>query len=66
MTEAEAVMPNDPSPIALHADPSDALPIAPDEENPEWTEADFANARPIDDFPALMSAFRNGSKPRLR
>jgi len=84
-------MPNNPSPIALHADPadpddfdvseqavevalagrrawtaSDASPIAFDEDNPEWTAADFANAQPIGDFPALATAFSNGSKPRLR
>ena len=45
---------------------SGALPAAFDEENPEWTEADFVNARPIADFPALASAFPNGSKPGLR
>lgn len=91
MTEADAVMPNNPSSIALHADlavPDDfdvseqaveaalagrrarpasgALPSAFDEENPEWTEADFVNARSIADFPALASAFPNGSKPGLR
>jgi hypothetical protein len=26
-------------------------PVIFDEENPEWTEADFAKARPISDFP---------------
>ncbi len=30
-----------------------------DEDNPEWTEADFARARPISDFPELAAAFPN-------
>lgn len=28
-----------------------------DDDNPEWTEEDFANARPIEDFPELLAAF---------
>lgn len=28
-----------------------------DEENPEWTRADFDRARPISDFPTLAAAF---------
>ena len=45
---------------------SGALPAAVDEENPEWTDGDFASARPIGDFPALAAAFPNGSTPRRR
>ena len=33
-----------------------------DEDNPEWTEADFERGRPIADFPELAAAFPNGSK----
>ena len=41
-------------------------PIEFDEENPEWTKADFANARPISDFPELAAAFpkSKGGRPR--
>ena len=28
-----------------------------DRDNPEWTEEDFARARPIAEFPELMAAF---------
>lgn len=28
-----------------------------DDDNPEWTEEDFARARPISDFPELAAAF---------
>ena len=43
-------------------------PLPPDDfdDNPEWTEEDFARARPITDFPALAAAFPNSSKPRGR
>lgn len=43
-------------------------PLPPDDfdDNPEWTEEDFARARPIADFPALAAAFSNGSKSRGR
>ena len=27
-----------------------------DDDNPEWTEEDFARARPIEEFPELMAA----------
>lgn len=37
-------------------------PIIFDDDNPEWTEADFAKARPISDFPELAAAFPNGRK----
>jgi uncharacterized protein (DUF4415 family) len=32
-------------------------PVVFDDENPEWTDADFARARPVVDFPALAAAF---------
>ena len=37
-----------------------------DDDNPEWTEADFARSRLIADFPELAAAFPNGSRPRGR
>ncbi len=36
---------------------SDQKPVIFDDENPEWTEADFAHSRPVEDFPALAAAF---------
>jgi uncharacterized protein (DUF4415 family) len=36
---------------------SKQTPVVFDDENPEWTEADFARARPVEDFPALAAAF---------
>lgn len=45
---------------------SDLPPVVFDDDNPEWTDADVARARPIADFPALAKAFPNGSKPRGR
>jgi uncharacterized protein (DUF4415 family) len=44
----------------------DARKIAFEDDNPEWTEADVAQARPIVDFPELAAAFPNGSRPRGR
>lgn len=37
-----------------------------DSDNPEWTEDDFARARPIADFPELAAAFpkSKGGRPR--
>ncbi len=32
-------------------------PVVFDDENPEWTEADFASARTVADYPALAAAF---------
>lgn len=32
-------------------------PVAFDDDNPEWTDEDFAKARPISDFPELVAAF---------
>jgi uncharacterized protein (DUF4415 family) len=40
-------------------------PVVFDDDNPEWTEEDFARARPIADFPELAAAFPN-AKPRGR
>lgn len=31
-------------------------PVIFDEDNPEWTEEDFARAKPISDFPDLAAA----------
>lgn len=31
-------------------------PVVFDDDNPEWTDADFARARPLDAFPELQSA----------
>ena len=31
-------------------------PVVFDDDNPEWTEEDFARARPISEFPELMAA----------
>jgi len=45
---------------------SDTPPVTFDDDNPEWTDADFKRARPIADFPVLAAAFPNGSKPRGR
>jgi len=42
------------------------LPSDDFDDNPEWTEEDFAQARPMTDFPELAAAFPNGSKPRGR
>lgn len=41
-------------------------PVVFDEDNPEWTEADFARARPISEFPELAAAFSKskGGRPR--
>ena len=36
---------------------SEQPPVIFDDDNPEWTEADFACARPISDFPELAAAF---------
>jgi len=45
---------------------SDHQPVVFDDDNPEWTAADFARARPINDFPELAAAFPDGAKPRGR
>lgn len=36
---------------------SDDTEMVFDDDNPEWTEADFARARPISEFPELAAAF---------
>jgi uncharacterized protein (DUF4415 family) len=36
---------------------SKAKPVVFDDENPEWTQADFDRARPVADFPDLAAAF---------
>ena len=46
--------------------PPENPPVVFDDDNPEWTEADFARAQPIADFAELAAAFPNGSKPRGR
>jgi uncharacterized protein (DUF4415 family) len=40
--------------------------VVSDAENPEWTDEDFAKARPIADFPHLAAAFpkSKGGRPR--
>lgn len=45
---------------------ADKKPIVFDDENPEWTEQDFARARPISEFPELAAAFpkSKGGRPR--
>jgi uncharacterized protein (DUF4415 family) len=34
-----------------------------DEDNPEWTEADFARAKPISEFPELAFLLKRGRPP---
>jgi uncharacterized protein (DUF4415 family) len=36
----------------------DAYEVAHGEDIPEWTDGDFARARPISDFPELMAALK--------
>ena len=39
-------------------------PVVFDEDNPEWTEEDFARARPASELPPrLAAAFRKGGRP---
>jgi uncharacterized protein (DUF4415 family) len=33
------------------------------EDNPEWTEADFARARPVSEHPVLGKVFAKSGKP---
>lgn len=35
----------------------------PDMENPEWTDVDFARAKPLDAFPELARLVRQGRPP---
>jgi hypothetical protein len=41
-------------------------PVIFDDDNPEWTDADFARARPLSDFPELAADFpkSKGGRPR--
>lgn len=40
-------------------------PVVFDEDNPEWTEADFARARPASELPPrMLAAFRKGGRPQ--
>lgn len=40
-------------------------PVTFDDDNPEWTEEDFARARPAADFPELVDAMRRArGRPR--
>ena len=42
-------------------------PVVFDDENPEWTEEDFARAKRGDDVPeSVRAAFSGGAKPRGR
>lgn len=39
-------------------------PVVFDEDNPEWTEEDFARARPASELPpAMLAAFRKPGRP---
>lgn len=40
-----------------------AKQIEQDDENPEWTEEDFARAKPIDAFPELARLVKPGRPP---
>lgn len=44
---------------------ADEKSVVFDDDNPEWTEEDFAKARPISDFPELAAAFpkAKGGRP---
>lgn len=39
-------------------------PVVFDEDNPEWTKADFARARPISEFPELAAAMAKAKRGR--
>lgn len=55
-------MPNDRIARNLAALPE---PDLSDVDNPEWTEADFARAKPLEAFPALAAALkRKPGRPR--
>ncbi len=44
---------------------SDDRVVAFDHDNPEWTDADFAKAKPLSAFPALEAALKGkGGRPR--
>lgn len=40
-----------------------AKQIVQDDENPEWTEEDFARAKPVDAFPELARLVKPGRPP---
>lgn len=40
-----------------------AKQIEQDDENPEWTEEDFARAKPVDAFPELARLVKPGRPP---
>lgn len=39
-------------------------PVVIDDDNPEWTEEDFARARPISEFPELAAALAKAKAGR--
>jgi uncharacterized protein (DUF4415 family) len=41
-------------------------PVVFDHDNPEWTDKDFAKARPVSEFPQLAAAFpkSKGGRPK--
>lgn len=41
-------------------------PVIIDDENPEWTEADFAKARPVSEHPQLAAALSAAKAKRGR
>lgn len=43
-----------------------AKPVVFDQDNPQWTEADFARARPAEDMlpPEVLAAFGKGKRGR--
>lgn len=43
---------------------SEEPPVVHDGDNPEWTEQDFARARPIGEFPKLAAAFPRARGPQ--
>lgn len=45
---------------------SDQRPVLFDDDNPEWTKADFAQAKPISEFPELEAAFASAKAKRGR
>ncbi|MBF0284364.1 MAG: BrnA antitoxin family protein [Magnetococcales bacterium] len=53
------LMPTDEEEAAINAG------IAADPDNPEWTEEDFARARPANEmFPEIVAAYRRGDFSR--
>jgi uncharacterized protein (DUF4415 family) len=54
----------DPKPFSTDPDDYDDVEID-DPDNPEWTEEDFARARPLSEFPELY-ALVTGGPPEAR